>query len=104
MSNDPIKDNKKAWVSAVDMGYGHQRTAYALKSLAFKDKVIMANNYEGIPGFDRGVWKLARNFYESVSDFKKFPLLGNIAFGIIEKLKKLSVFIQKEIYQSRIFL
>ena len=95
MSNDLIKDNKKAWVSAVDMGYGHQRTAYSLKSLAFKDKVIMANNYEGIPDVDRGIWKLAKNFYESISDFKKFPFLGNIAFGVLEKFKKILSFYPK---------
>ena len=104
MSNDLIKDNKKVWVSAVDMGYGHQRTAYSLKSLAFEDKVVMANNYEGIPDVDRGIWKLAKNFYESISDFKKFPFLGNIAFGVLEKFKKFLVFIPKGIYQNLISL
>ena len=27
--------NKRAWVVAADMGYGHQRTAYPLKDIAF---------------------------------------------------------------------
>lgn len=95
MSNDLTKINKKAWVSAVDMGYGHQRTAYALKSLAFEDRIVIANNYKEIPSIDRGIWKLAKNFYESISDFKKFPFLGNIAFGILEKLKRILSFYPK---------
>jgi len=40
---------EKAWVVAVNMGYGHQRAAYPLKSLAYKGKIICANDYEGIP-------------------------------------------------------
>ena len=34
---------KKAWVIAVDMGYGHQRAAYPLKDMAYGD-IINANS------------------------------------------------------------
>jgi hypothetical protein len=43
------KDKKKVWVIAANMGYGHQRTAYPLNEIAFGDKIIHANSYEGIP-------------------------------------------------------
>ena len=38
------QNNKKAWVVAVDMGYGHQRTAYPLRDIAFSGKVVSANS------------------------------------------------------------
>lgn len=38
----------KAWVVDVNMGYGHQRTAYPLRKLAPRGKVIHANDYHGI--------------------------------------------------------
>lgn len=91
-----MNNEKKAWVMTVDMGYGHQRTAYPLRKIAFAEKVVNANSYEGIIGKDRDVWKLARWFYESVSDFKKFPLLGDIAFGILDKFQKIITFYPKQ--------
>ncbi|MDD5590205.1 MAG: hypothetical protein PHQ47_03490 [Candidatus Portnoybacteria bacterium] len=90
-----MNKEKKAWVVGVDMGYGHQRTAYPLKSFAFEEKVVNANNYAGIPDNDRNVWELARNFYEAISDFKKFPFLGNLAFGILEKFQRILSFYPK---------
>ncbi len=89
---DKLKD---AWVVGVDMGYGHQRTAYPLKKIAYNGTVINANNYEGISKKDRGIWELAKNFYEAISDFKKFPLLGNAAFGVLEKFQKILSFYPK---------
>ena len=50
--NNPPAGGKKAWIVAADMGYGHQRTAYPLKDIAFSDRIINANNYEGIPNSD----------------------------------------------------
>ncbi len=47
--------NQKAWVITVDMGYGHQRTSDNLKYLSSDEKVICANNYEGMPIKDRKI-------------------------------------------------
>ena len=61
---------KKAWVIAADMGYGHQRTAYTLRDMSFGGKVINANSYTGIPKKDKKFWQETRSLYEFVSRFK----------------------------------
>ena len=63
--------NKRAWVVAADMGYGHQRTAYPLRDIAFGEKVINANSYHGIPKKDRNIWEQTRSLYEVVSRLKR---------------------------------
>ena len=32
--------SKKAWIVSINMGYGHQRTAYPLKFLAKNNEII----------------------------------------------------------------
>lgn len=71
----------EAWVVAVDMGYGHQRAAYPLRHLSPTGKVIIANNYEGIPKRDRLVWEKSQSFYEFFSRTKTWPVIGNWMFN-----------------------
>jgi len=78
---------KKAWVVAADMGYGHQRTAYPLKNIAFSNKVINANNYEGIPEKDKKFWHTTRSLYEFISRFKRIPFLGDFIFSILDRFQ-----------------
>ncbi len=90
-----IKNNsksKKAWVVAVDMGYGHQRTAYPLRHLALGGKVINANNYEGISEKDRIIWKKAKEGYEFISAFSRTPIIGPLVFGAFNKLQRILTF------------
>jgi len=87
--------NQKAWVVAVDMGYGHQRTAFPLKHLAPQGKVINANSYQGIPEKDRKIWESSRKFYEFISNFKRIPLIGEAAFSIFNEFQKISPFYPK---------
>jgi len=86
------KSDKKAWVVAVNMGYGHQRTAYPLKDLAFKDRIINANDYEGIPEKDTRVWESSRKFYEFISNFKEIPLIGDAAFFAFDRFQRIMTF------------
>jgi hypothetical protein len=86
------KPNSKAWVVAVDMGYGHQRTAFPLRYLAPERKVINANSYQGIPEKDRKIWEDSRKFYEFISNFKRIPLLGEGAFYLFNQFQKISPF------------
>ncbi len=83
---------QKAWVISINMGYGHQRTAYALRELAVDGKIINANDYEGIPQKDRLLWENSRTFYEFISRFKRVPLIGNWAFNLYDKVQKIGQF------------
>ena len=83
---------EKAWIVTVDMGYGHQRAAYPLRSLSPSGKVIVANNYAGIPEHDRRIWESSREFYEFVSRFTNIPLIGQHLFNIYDKIQKIPEF------------
>lgn len=86
---------RKAWIVSVNMGYGHQRTAFPLRFLAVDGKIINANDYEGIPKKDREIWESIRNGYEFVSNFKKVPILGPIAFSLTDRFQKILSFYPK---------
>ena len=83
-----VNQQNKAWIVAVNMGYGHQRTAYPLKDLS-ANSIINANAYEGIPPGDKKIWESSRGFYEFVSKFKRFPILGPWVFGLFDKFQEI---------------
>ena len=80
---------KKVWLISVNMGYGHQRTAYPLRDIAFDGKIINANDYQGIPQQDRKIWETARRFYEFISRFRRIPLIGKAVFSIYDRFQKI---------------
>ena len=88
-------NHAKAWIIAVDMGYGHQRAAYPLKFLAHDNQIISANNYSGIPISDRKIWREAKNFYEFISIFKKIPIIGHAAWKFYDRLQEIPKFYPK---------
>ncbi|MBX4201068.1 hypothetical protein KW786_02980 [Candidatus Parcubacteria bacterium] len=83
------KPSKKAWVVSVDMGYGHQRTAYPLRSIAFGGKIINANNYPGIPKKDQEIWHTTRSLYEFISRFRRIPFIGIFLFLFLDRFQKI---------------
>jgi hypothetical protein len=83
---------KKVFVLSIDMGYGHQRTAYALQSLAMRETIINGNSYEGIPNSDKELWENSQGFYEFVSRFKNVPVLGKIMFSIFDATQAVDAF------------
>ncbi len=83
------------WLVSVNMGYGHQRTAYSLRDLAFEGKIINANSYEGIPEKDRKIWEGTRGFYEFISNFSRIPLIGETAFSVYDEFQKILGFYPK---------
>lgn len=88
--------SKKSWIISINMGYGHQRTAYALRDLATRKKIINANDYKGIPEKDRIIWESSRKFYEFISRFKKAPIIGNFVFSLFDKTQKINDFYPKK--------
>jgi len=85
----------RAWVVDVNMGYGHQRTAFPLRDLAPEEKVIHANDYQNIPLRDREMWEAGRRAYEFISRFKRAPIIGRIAFNIFDAFQKILAFYPK---------
>lgn len=86
---------QKSWIISVSMGYGHQRTADNLRELAFQEKIINANNYEGIPKKDQSIWESTRKFYEFISRFSRVPIIGKIIFSIYDQFQKILSFYPK---------
>lgn len=85
----------KVWIVAVNMGYGHQRTAFPLRVFAPDGKVINANDYEGIPAKDKIAWEGTRKLYEAISNFKKFFLIGEFTFFFFNQFQKILNFYPK---------
>jgi len=83
------KINNKAWVVAADMGYGHQRTAYPLRGMAFGSEVLNANNYPGIPKKDKNFWRATKSSYEFVSRFRRIPIVGVFLFLFLDRFQKI---------------
>lgn len=76
---------------AADMGYGHQRAAYPLLDLS-GGEIITANNYPGIPDWEKKYWTNSLRSYERISRFKKVPILGALVFRIMDNFQKISEF------------
>jgi hypothetical protein len=89
------KHDTKAHVVAVNMGYGHQRAAHPLRELAYRNAIIDANTYAGIPAKDKAVWEDSRKAYEFISRFKKVPLIGKAAFDLFDKFQAIPAFYPK---------
>ena len=75
--------SKKAWIISVDMGYGHQRAAYPLKDISY-ERIITANSDKIITPKEKKRWARARLFYEGISRFSSFPLIGRLFFEIYD--------------------
>jgi len=77
------KQTKKAWVVAVNMGYGHERAAHPLADIA-NEGLIIANNYQGIPKKDKRIWESSRAFYEFISRLTRLPIIGESIFNLYD--------------------
>lgn len=85
------RQKKRAHIVAVDMGYGHQRPAHAIRDLS-NGEVLTANNYKGIPEKDEKIWDSSRKFYEMISRFKKVPIIGGLLFDAYDHFQTITQF------------
>ncbi len=81
-----------AWVIAVRMGYGHQRTAHPLRHLAPGGEVLLADDYPGMPEGDRAVWRRMRRFYEFISNVHDVPGIGRALFKAFDEVQRILSF------------
>lgn len=94
------KSLDKAYVVAVDMGYGHMRAAYPFLKIAqapdswgIKDPyIISANNYPGIPKKDMKRWEGARWIYETISRMRELPFIGERIFALMNYFQRIDHF------------
>lgn len=84
-------NDKKFYVVAVDMGYGHQRAAYPFTEEA-EGGIIDANNYPGMESDEKKLWRSQSGIYDFISYFKKIPLLGPAIFGVMDKFQDIDEF------------
>jgi len=91
-----------AWVVTVTMGYGHLRAAYPLRSIA-KRHYLYADDYEGMPESDRKIWKNSRSLYETVSRFRKVPIIGTTAFRLMDEWQEIPAFYPRRDLSKPIF-
>jgi len=87
-----VRDSKKAWIVAVDMGHGHQRAAEPLLPIAYGGEVITANNYDGIPASDKAIWGQSKKFYYFISSLHEKGAPGRLAFRAFDYFQKIDDF------------
>ncbi len=85
----------KAWIVAVDMGYGHQRAAYPLRHLAEGGAIVNANHYPGIPAHDHKIWHEGQKTYEFMSRFKRIPVIGKMTWAAYDHFQEIDPFYPK---------
>ncbi len=103
MKKNNSKQSKNACVVAVDMGYGHQRTAFPLRTISFTGEVINANNYEGIPAKDKNFWHQTRSLYEAISRFRRVPFIGLTIFLFFDFFQRIfSYYPKRDLSRSNI--
>ena len=81
----------RAWVATADMGLGHQRAAYPLRTIAEKGLMTLGR-VGGAPDSDAKLWQRLRKSYEFLSRTKSWPLIGNAVFGMLDRLQNIPPF------------
>jgi len=84
-----MDSEKKAWVISVDMGYGHQRAANPLRDIAY-ERIITANSDKITTPKEKRQWLRLQSFYERISRFRYFPIVGKYIWRIYDKFQSIS--------------
>jgi hypothetical protein len=86
-----MKEKKKVWLVAADMGYGHQRAAYPLRDIAY-ERVINANSDKHTTDKEKKQWRKFLWMYELISRTQSIPIIGNVLWGFYGKFDSISPF------------
>jgi len=78
-----IQSSKKAWVVSANMGYGHQRAIYPLKSIA-EESILTVGSDQATSANEAKLWKRVLGAYEFISRAKGIPVIGNPVFGVLD--------------------
>ncbi|MGB9598383.1 MAG: DUF6938 domain-containing protein [Minisyncoccales bacterium] len=84
---------EEAIIVSVSMGYGHQRTAFHLRSLG---RIINVNDCSIISERERNFWKKTAQFYHFISSLKSFPLFGSLFFEFFNFFQRIEKFYPKK--------
>jgi len=92
--------SSKAYIVAVDMGYGHQRAAFPLLDFSTTPEewgvnepmIISANNYPNMAVSDRARWVATQKRYETISRMNSIPFLGRIIFKTMDYFQEIRNF------------
>ena len=83
--NISIESKNKVLIATAEMGFGHLRALYPLEE-TFESKLIVLGQNDGSNPFEKRIWKISLTLYESISRFKKFPILGPIVYSMMNGL------------------
>jgi hypothetical protein len=76
---------KEVLLATAEMGYGHLRALYPFREIAGYRFVILGQT-DRSKKIEKVLWKAILKMYETVSRLRKFPLIGWLLFGIMNKL------------------
>jgi hypothetical protein len=81
----------RAWVVTADMGLGHQRAAWPLRDLA-EGGIVTLGRADTTPPAEHRQWERLRRSYEFLSRTKRWPVIGNAVFGLLDRLQNIPPF------------
>lgn len=87
MSNEVSQG--RAWVVAVDMGYGHQRAAFPFRDIAH-ERIITANADKAVEPGERRLWRRFQYWYESLARLRELPLVGGSLWRAYDRIQRIS--------------
>lgn len=85
------ENNVRAWVVSADMGYGHQRAVYPLKSIAEESIITVGATDQSAPS-EKKLWRRMLRMYEFFSRARSIPIIGKPIFGILDTFLRIPSF------------
>ena len=85
------REGPRAWVATADMGLGHQRAAYPLRTIA-ENGLITLGRAGSTSNGEHKLWERLRKSYEFLSRTKSWPIIGNAVFGMLDRVQNIPPF------------